>query len=84
MRSSSLRTSSYTQCLEFFAWEIRLSCSYLLTYSTLNHQHGLMDVCFILWVIIQSYFILLLTLLGLWLLGARPSWLQCPSQLVFL
>lgn len=54
----------------YSAWNICFSLlGHLLIYSVINFSVDL-DIYFILWFIIQYYFILLLKLLRLWLLGA--------------
>lgn len=40
-------------------------------------QYGLTDIYFVLWVVIQHYFVLLLTLLHLWISGGL-SFSFCP------
>lgn len=42
----------------------------LLVYLFIFYQYGLMDIYFILWVLIQCYFILLLKSFQIWSLGA--------------
>lgn len=56
------------------------SSPHILIYSIIYlHQYDLIDIYFVLWVIIQYYFTLLLKLFQFWLLGALSS-VSCVSS----
>ena len=73
LSSPPLERSIYINYLEFLRTGALPLLRHLLSYLIIYLYHyGLMNINFLLWVVIQYYFILLLKLFQLWSLGS-PS-----------